>query len=264
MAREDVSVGGIVYYGYSKESPEDWDAAIKELRKKMNSPPVITVYDDDEFIFRYSWMSTGNNVVRITASDTTRGLAFTVYNTGLGNVWAWISGDGNVDVNTPKWDGRSAGTIWASGATGVSDPATSVSIARIGILPANSSGKRATASYLIENDTSNGPLVFPNDLSSSFTPFTTTLSGVPTSNQAKMSIFGPVHAPSLGGRGTPYVCMPTQTTQIIPYGSYMFSAEGQDGNMLDQRFQGVMMNSSGNAMLFMMADTGSSAYDDEE
>lgn len=264
MASEDVSVGGIVYYGYSKESPNEWKAGMNELRKKMNSAPILTTYSDTDFIFRYSWMSDTNYVVKIEAADSTRGLAFTIFNTGLGNVWAWISGSSNVDVNTPNWGGLTSGSVWTTGSSGISTAATSVSIAKIGVLPSANSGAKTTATYLIENDSSNGPLVFPNGMRSAYTPFTTTLRGAPSSTQAKMSIFGPVHASALAGRGSPYVCMPSQTAQMIPYGSYMFSSTAVDDSTVDRRFQGVMMNSSGNAMLFMMADTGSSAYDDEE
>lgn len=263
MAREDVSVGGVVYYGYSLESPEDWEAGLTELRNKMNSPPVTTSSDGLDFTIRYSWMSSGNNAVNVSAADSNRGLAFTIFVTGLGNVWAWISGSGTVDVNSPNWGGRTSGSVWTTGTTGISSSATSVSVAKIDIIPSASSGKKATGAYLLENDSSEGPIVLPNDRSSAFTPFITTLKGTPTSTQAMISIFGPVHASSLSGRGGSGVCMPTQTTQSIPYGSYNFSCKDSSGQTVDRRFQGVMMNSSGNAMLFMMADTGTSSYDEE-
>lgn len=266
MAREDVSVGGVVYYGYSLEAPEDWAAALKELKRNMNSAPVSVDSDGLTLTFRYSWMSAGNNVFKVTAADTERGLAFTVYNTGLGNVWAWVGGEASVDVNAPKWNGRTSGTVWDSGTTGVSTSATSVSFANVRINPSANSGKKATAAYLVE--VNNHPLVYPNDKSSSFTPFATSLSGTPVSTEAKTSIFGPIHAPALAGvsRGGT-VFMPSQTTQVTPYGSYCFTLKGQDsdGNdaTLTTRFQGVMMNDSGGAMLFMAADTGTSTYDEE-
>lgn len=264
MAREDVSVGGIVYYGYSLESPEDWRAGLTALRKKMNSSAVTTSSDSLEFIFRYGWMSSGNNVVKVTAADSNRGLAFTIFDTGLNNVWAWISGSGTENVNSPNWNGRTSGDIWTSGVAGISTPATSVSIARVEVIPSTGTGTRTTAAYLIQNDNNAAPLIYPNGMTSAFTPFSTTLSGTPTSTAAKISIFGPVHAPTLAGYGSPYVCMATQTTQPIPYGSYNFSASSVDGKIIDRRFQGVMMNSGGSAVLFMMADTGTSSYDDEE
>lgn len=262
MARQDVSVGGIVYYGYSLEDVEDWSAGLTELKKRMNSAPVSVTSDGLTFIFRYGWMASGNHVFKIEATSAEKGLAFTIFNTGAGNTWAWISQSDTADMTTPHWGGRTSGTTWSTGSTGVSVSAESVSFANLQIIGSATSGKKATGAYLIE---SNGSLlVFPNDRTSSFTPFGTTLSGSPSSTEAKVSVFGPVHAPSLAGYGNGSVYIPTQTTQPIPYGSYNFSMNNTSGGVSDLRFQGVMMNSSGNAMLFMMADTGASAYDDEE
>lgn len=264
MAREDVSVGGIVYYGYSLESPEDWSAGCKELVKKMNSAPVATSISSTEFTFRYSWMQNGNNVAKVVAADSERGLAYTIFSTGADNgVWAWISSSGTEDANSPNWSGKTSGSIWTTGINGVSTTASAISLARISVIPSASSGKKATAMYLMQSDGS-GVYVFPNDMASSFTPFKSTISGSPESTQAKITVMGPVHSPYLAGRGSPYAMMPTIATQVIPPGSYNFSGLDTSGKIVDWRLQGVMAGSDGNSALFMMADTGASAYDDEE
>lgn len=264
MAREDVSIGGIVYYGYSKEDTTDWSAGINELQKRMNVTPVSTsgVSAGLEFIFKYSWMASGNHVVSLTASSNTRGLAFTIYVSGTGTVWAWIGIGANEDMNTPRWSGRTSGDVWKTGTTGISTTASSISIAKIPMEAlGRSSGLKVTAIYMIDDESGGAPFIFPNNLTSAFTPFRSTLSGVPESTSAKLNVFGPIHAPTLAGYYNGVAVMPTQTTQPMPPGDYQCTVPKGYINL-----KGVMPGQNGYARLFLNADPNASTYseDDEE
>lgn len=256
--REDVPVGGVVYYGYSKEDTGDWSAGINELKKGMNSNSVQTSVDPDNFEFRYYWMLPANHVVSVTASNTTRGLPFTIYSTGFGNVWAWIGSAGDADMSSPNWSGRTSGDIWKTGSTGIATTAASVSFVKVPLTGTSSVGTKATAMYGIQDD--DGALyVFPNNFTSQFTPAPSTLTGTPANTSAKLNVFGPIHASNLAGfTSKGIVAMPTQTTQLMPPGDYQCStANGSVG------LRAVMLGSSGAAMIVLGADTGTSTYDDE-
>lgn len=263
MAREDMPTGGVVYYGYSKIASEDWTAAVKELRKGTNTAPMSTTVSTSAFSFAYSWMASGYNVFKIEETDATKGLAFTIYVTGTGAVWAWISGSSGEDMDSPKWSGRTSGTIWTSGQSGVNQNATSVSFALIPLDATASQSKKATVMYMVEaggNDATS-PWIYPNSFTTNFTPFQSTLSGTPSSTTAAINVFGPIHAPKLAGAAKSGILalMPTQTTQSMPPGDY--SASGVLSGYANLR--GVMPGHDGHALLFLNADTGTSTYDEE-
>lgn len=266
MARQDVPVGGVVYYGYSKEDTGDWSAGINELKKGMDANSVFVstgtgAAANTIFEFGYYWMTTGNHVVKVSAADSTRGLPFTIYATGIGTAWAWIGSAANEDMGAPKWTGVTAGDFWTTGSSGVSSATevSSLSIAKIPLTPTGTGSGNATAMYLIQDNS--GPYVYPNNFSSGFTPFRTTISGVPTVTDANINVFGPIHASRLSGvtKSGIIAHMPTQTTQQMPPGDYSVSGALSGSDNL----RAVMPNSDGYAMLFLNADTGTSTYDDE-
>ena len=251
---EDVSIGGAVYYGYSVESPGDWDAGIKSLMANLNQAPLISTSTSDEFEVRYGWMSSTNHVVKLEAEDSTRGIAFTIFVNGVGDVWAWLSASASADVNTPNWSGTTTGDFWTTGTAGVATNVSSISLASIKILGSTGIGKKATQAYALMAQGGGAPYIYANDGTTAFTPYQTTLSGSPLSTSAKVTVLGPLHAASLAGVGE-NAKMLTQASQSIPPGSY---------SMGNYRFQGVMAGTNGGATLFLPADTDYNTYNEEE
>lgn len=249
MAVQDVTVGGVVYYGYSAESPEDWVAATNALANRLNTPPISTTHSSSEFKIRYSWMDASSHVIKLTPADANRGFAYTIYVTGPGECWAWISAASDVDVNAPNWNGRTIGDLWKTGQNGITTTASSVSIASVIVQPIATSGKKATKAYLISPPDSGVPYIYPNDATQRFTPYVSALSGGSSPSNARVSILGPIHATGLAGY-TLVSKMLTQSTQALPPGSYHFSNSSSD----TLKMQGVMANATGKADIFLVGE----------